>query len=1148
MPRFVEIMRWQGLMLVAAGMLCGVAVPSWAADRYWVGGAGTWSDAGHWSVSSGGVGGASVPAASDDARFDSGSGIGTVALDANATVRDLELASSTSAALVLSMGSFRLTCTRDCLFMSGGLAQGQPRISRLIVGRNLDTAAADLSGQSYSLSIELTGTGYWRYSLSGPPQPKIWELSAAAVGQTTTLRPVGSVPIGVDIDIQNQLLLGDASSTLRMDLAEAVNPQRLTIEIHSADSALDVVSSGAHVEIDSIEHEMDGAGQGTIQTNIDYDLGFFDITGAYGASAGFGPSWHLAGPLDLGSAWLLIEKTAELHTDGHDLSAALIVVGNGSDGTGELHVGDANVTATQSLRVGGGRGRPGRLYVDDGRVASPDLDVEGGGESFLTGGNGTIALTGQIATTGTVYYVSADGNDSASGLSASMPFRSFDRAISELRSGSTVLFQRGDSWDLGSSALIHAAGGQIGAYGSGDAPILELVSGGRVDVDGEWRMAGLEMQFGAGTVVVGEPPAEEPPALEVPPAIGAAPIVTITSPRSSCVAPCAIFFDARATSDADLQAWQAFVDLNYSWDFGDPDSGSWGEGARATTSDRLSRNMDTGFVAGHVYENPGTYRATLDVSDGTNISTRTFDVTISSPETVWSGSNTVCIANGSTPIAGSNGCPAGAVVMNSGDFDLAIRTHDCDDLARRCLFRRGDAFAAESEVSMTTSGPTLIGAYGSGPKPLINTADAVDTFSFDPGNADIRIVDLEIVGADGDGRNGGSALAISSERGTPIYRLLALRLDISHFDHQIHFRGPSNDFTPGVNMPREIAVVDSTVLDGPGNGGNDVFVMWEDSLFMGNRVGDKFDGANGLGEHILRAKFSHGVVYSHNSMGLMNDSGGRIGCGSIRHVIKMVSGFAIPYPVAGVSREYIVADNFFSACKDNSIDVDIGRTDSRLEKVNEGQRNYIVERNLFTKRFTLGGTLSLQVEGEGGVVRNNVFDLSGPGDGTARGMRVWNRAPVTNPPVPTENMRVYNNTCYAGYGTTSGGLCIEVRSHSRNAIVRNNLLYENVATGVTLLMDSGVGTVTCVNCNVGVTSSPFAVSNPSVITDFALSEGASIVDAGLSVPAMSAGYPEGRVPLDGDSDGIAQLDLGAFELFGEGGNQASPLAAPFLLP
>ena len=27
-----------------------------------------------------------------------------------------------------------------------------------------------------------------------------------------------------------------------------------------------------------------------------------------------------------------------------------------------------------------------------------------------------------------------------------------------------------------------------------------------------------------------------------------------------------------------------------------------------------------------------------------------------------------------------------------------------------------------------------------------------------------------------------------------------------------------------------------------GNGGNDVFVMWEDSLFMGNRIGDKFDG------------------------------------------------------------------------------------------------------------------------------------------------------------------------------------------------------------------------------------------------------------------------------------------------------------------
>src|SRR3990167_5891253 len=50
--------------------------------RYWVGGSGTWdaSDTTHWSASSGGAGGASVPTSSDDAIFDANSGTTTCTL------------------------------------------------------------------------------------------------------------------------------------------------------------------------------------------------------------------------------------------------------------------------------------------------------------------------------------------------------------------------------------------------------------------------------------------------------------------------------------------------------------------------------------------------------------------------------------------------------------------------------------------------------------------------------------------------------------------------------------------------------------------------------------------------------------------------------------------------------------------------------------------------------------------------------------------------------------------------------------------------------------------------------------------------------------------------------------------------------------
>src|SRR3990167_4016615 len=45
------------------------------ASRYWVGGTGNWdaSDTAHWSVSSGGAGGASVPTSSDNVIFDAAS-------------------------------------------------------------------------------------------------------------------------------------------------------------------------------------------------------------------------------------------------------------------------------------------------------------------------------------------------------------------------------------------------------------------------------------------------------------------------------------------------------------------------------------------------------------------------------------------------------------------------------------------------------------------------------------------------------------------------------------------------------------------------------------------------------------------------------------------------------------------------------------------------------------------------------------------------------------------------------------------------------------------------------------------------------------------------------------------------------------------
>ncbi len=622
-------------------------------------------------------------------------------------------------------------------------------------------------------------------------------------------------------------------------------------------------------------------------------------------------------------------------------------------------------------------------------------------------------------------------------------------------------------------------------------------------------------------------------ALTMPPAtlLAASPVARLTAPRTTCAAPCAIFFDARATTDADSgDLADNLLDLIYTWDFGDPGSGVWDQGARAEVSSvPHSKNFDTGFIAGHVYDVPGTYRATVTVSDGTSTSTASLDVTIQDPGQVWSGNRTVCIANGSTPSAGSGGCPSGARVANMSDFSAAISTHGCDDSSMRCLFRRGDSFSRGSPIRMRSHGPTLIGAYGSGPKPRVNAPPGAGIFQFDD-SEDTRIVDLQLVGA-----NTEAGVALNIGPGPSHMRqVLALRVDISRFDTQVFIHGQAQAYEPGVNVPTEIAIVDSSMLDGPGLGGLDAFLMWEKSLFMGNRLGDKFDGDNGRGEHILRAKFSHGVVYAHNSLGLLNNTGGRIGCGTIRHVMKLVSGLANDYYPAGVSREHITIDNYFSACKNNAWDLDVGRTDSQPEKIDEGQRRFIVERNYFTRRFNeRGNGKSMQVEGDEGAVRNNILELSADSDG----IRVWNRAPLP-PTVPTRHIRVYNNSCYRPSGP-GDSRCVELTSDSSDARVRNNVLYDPDGNSVVLL-DGGVRTATCGSCNFATRTTPYISSAPSQLSHFAPRAGGPMLDGGDTVPAIPINVTGRVVPLDGDDDGVARFDIGAWEADGQEGEIPPP--------
>jgi hypothetical protein len=61
-------------------------------DRYWIGGTGNWSDTDHWSYTSGGSGGATLPDSTKNVFIDENSGFGsggTITLDYNSVYADI---------------------------------------------------------------------------------------------------------------------------------------------------------------------------------------------------------------------------------------------------------------------------------------------------------------------------------------------------------------------------------------------------------------------------------------------------------------------------------------------------------------------------------------------------------------------------------------------------------------------------------------------------------------------------------------------------------------------------------------------------------------------------------------------------------------------------------------------------------------------------------------------------------------------------------------------------------------------------------------------------------------------------------------------------------------------------------------------------
>jgi hypothetical protein len=133
------------------------------ADRYWVGGTGTWSfsSTANWSASSGGATGASVPTAADNVFFDANSNVGTGAFtvtmaDTPRVCNDLTI-SGLDGAMTLAGSSIGLTISGSLLFPVTNLTitySGTTTFNATTAGKTITT-----NGKIFNSQVTFNGVG-----------------------------------------------------------------------------------------------------------------------------------------------------------------------------------------------------------------------------------------------------------------------------------------------------------------------------------------------------------------------------------------------------------------------------------------------------------------------------------------------------------------------------------------------------------------------------------------------------------------------------------------------------------------------------------------------------------------------------------------------------------------------------------------------------------------------------------------------------------------------------------------------------------------------------------------------------------------------------------------------------------------------------
>ena len=165
-----------------------------------------------------------------------------------------------------------------------------------------------------------------------------------------------------------------------------------------------------------------------------------------------------------------------------------------------------------------------------------------------------------------------------------------------------------------------------------------------------------------------------------------------------------------------------YHDLIYIWDTGD--TGTWTAPVNVLDVWKSKRHAKGPWIA-HCYTELGTYTVQLTVIEPSSgkISNASIEIIVADPDTVYSGSQTVCI----NPVGDSDfsGAPAGATLINADVLNHStpeFAARDGTSGRTRWLFKRGGTYdiALDYENGQNNQLHPYFGAYGTGADPIIN--------------------------------------------------------------------------------------------------------------------------------------------------------------------------------------------------------------------------------------------------------------------------------------------------------------------------------------------------------------------------------------------------------------------------------------------